>query len=499
MFYEVSDSTPEKTGVYFTDSITYPIIKYESNLVGIPLPRINGGKIFYEGNVFPSYESSYKTIWHLYLATIAHAAGHIRVTDYSQYKKWMEGKNKDKARRVMEYIENIKVNEFLQNTYPEYYEMITRVMDAQNRLVPQCTRSRDFVAKRFADAFRKNPPSQEKPSVQMDANMASVADKLYSTHSAILDRRYPFTENQTPKLEKPITGLMLNSHGSFSGMIESLNEAWGRELNLKLKMDRVYREMAKDLHFDKIDFVPERFTEYLLVENQVGSIIRQISSQIKSIPNAIDDSLPEDMGLLEMQKAIQAIASQNTSIQMFEQDDHRRYMEEWAIVVDTSSSMKIKFKDMKKLILCFAQAAHDLISKNGRWGMFCFNNDFSVVKADSERYDEIVKARIGGIEMRGLSYLPDAITLSTRMLSESDVERKYLFVITDGLSLGYDKIDKCLENAITEASRKNINVVGIGVPQYKPAYFALSIPLDNMRKMVSRFIGTYTQIATSSL
>ncbi|MGI0004173.1 MAG: hypothetical protein ACREAX_02635, partial [Candidatus Nitrosotenuis sp.] len=89
MFYSISGSTPEKTGVFFADTLDYPVIKYESNMVGIPLPREATGKIFFEGNIFPSYESSYKTIWQLYLATIAHTAGHVKVTDYSQYKDWL--------------------------------------------------------------------------------------------------------------------------------------------------------------------------------------------------------------------------------------------------------------------------------------------------------------------------------------------------------------------------------------------------------------------------
>jgi Mg-chelatase subunit ChlD len=268
---------------------------------------------------------------------------------------------------------------------------------------------------------------------------------------------------------------------------------------MKQKTEHIYKEMSKDLHFDTIDFAPERFTEYIMVESQVGPIVEQMSSQLRNIPNAIDDSVSDDMGILEMQKAIQAMASHNASLQMFEQDDKRRFTEEWAILIDTSSSMKIKFRDMKKLVLCFAQAANDLVSKNGRWGMFCFNNNFSVIKADSEKYNETVKARIGGMEMKGLSYLPDAITLASRILSQGDTERKYLFVITDGLSLGYDKIDKSLQDAICQASRRNINVVGIGMPQHRPTYFSLSVPYDGMRKMVSRFISTYTQIATGSL
>jgi len=503
MFYDISCSTPEQASIFLTTDLTYPSITYGQNAsVGIPLPRPSNGRIFFEGNVFPSYESSYKTIWHLYLATLAHVAGHVKVTKYTQYQKWLEGKNKNRADRVIEYIENIRVSEFLKQTHQEYYDMLAHVIDKADELASRSTKSRDLVIQRFVNAFGNRTSvnlSEINEQILADTNLVDVAQRLYQSSPAIINRKYPFTENQTRRLIKPVTGLTLDSHGTFACMIESLNELWCAETSLKQKMWQAYQEQAKDLHFDKIGFVPERFSEYLVAENQIGPMAKQMSSQIKSIPNAIDDSISEDMGILEMQKAIQAIASQNASIQMFEQDDQRRVMEEWAILIDASSSMKIKFKDLKKLIVCFAQAANDMISKNGKWGMFCFNNDFNVIKADNERYSETVKARIGGIEMKGLSYLPDAITLSSRILGQSDTERKYLFVITDGLSLGYEKIDKDLEDAIRRASRKNINVVGIGIPQQKPTYFSLSVPYDTIRKMVSKFISTYTQIATSSL
>jgi hypothetical protein len=503
MFYEISASSPDKTSVFFTDALIHPVIKHESNVVGVPLPRTNNDHVFFEGHIFPKYGSSYKIIWQLYLATLAHVAGHIKVTDYALYQKWLEGKNKSRARNVIEYIENMRVNEFLKKTHQEYYEVITAVVDATNKTVHHKTKSRDLAVRKFVNAFGTRSSidlSEIDEQIRSDSNLVEIAEKLYRSQSTIIDHKYPFTENQTsPKFTKPIAGLPLNLYVPITGMIESLNEMWCVESSLKQKMEQLYKELAKDLHFDKIYFVPERYSEYLLIERQIGPIAKQMSAQIKSIPNAIDDAVSEDMGFLEMQKAIQAIASQNSSIQIFEQDHKKRIMEEWAIVVDTSSSMKVKFRDMKKLILCFAQAAHDLISKNGRWGMFCFNNDFSIVKAGNERYSEIIKARIGGIDMKGLSYLPDAITLSRRILSQSNTEKKYIFVITDGLSLGYDKIDKSLEDSISQASRENINLVGIGVPQYKPTFFTLSIPYDSMRKMVSRFISTYMQIATSSL
>ena len=97
-----------------------------------------------------------------------------------------------------------------------------------------------------------------------------------------------------------------------------------------------------------------------------------MSSQMKMTPNVMDEGMPEDMGLLQMQAAIQAVAAQNNSIQIFEQDDYRRIEEEWAIVVDTSSSMRLKFDEMKKFAICLGEAANEVNSKKWKVGIFYF-------------------------------------------------------------------------------------------------------------------------------
>ena len=141
-----------------------------------------------------------------------------------------------------------------------------------------------------------------------------------------------------------------------------------------------------------------------------------MSSQMKMTPNVMDEGMPEDMGFLQMQAAIQAVASQNNSIQIFEQDDYRRIEEEWAIVVDTSSSMRLKFDEMKKFAICLGEAANEVNSKNGKWGFFTFNNNFTIVKDHYEQYDQNSKSRIGGIEIKGLSFIADAVKLCSRIL-----------------------------------------------------------------------------------
>ncbi len=42
--------------------------------------------------------------------------------------------------------------------------------------------------------------------------------------------------------------------------------------------------------------------------------MKKLSSQIKQTPNTIEEGNPEDMGLVEMQAAIQSIAAQNPSM-----------------------------------------------------------------------------------------------------------------------------------------------------------------------------------------
>ena len=45
-------------------------------------------------------------------------------------------------------------------------------------------------------------------------------------------------------------------------------------------------------------------------------------------PNVMDEGMTEELGVLNMQLAIQRVASQNDQIQVFEQDDLRRIEEE---------------------------------------------------------------------------------------------------------------------------------------------------------------------------
>ena len=72
------------------------------------------------------------SIFTLFFASICHAAGHAKVTDFNKYKEWMRGKNKKRAYETFEFIEDIRVNDFLKNNFPEYYSEIIKVEEFFN-------------------------------------------------------------------------------------------------------------------------------------------------------------------------------------------------------------------------------------------------------------------------------------------------------------------------------------------------------------------------------
>ena len=110
-------------------------------------------------------------------------------------------------------------------------------------------------------------------------------------------------------------------------------------------------------------------------------------------------------------------------------------------------------------------------------------------------YDDRVKARIGGMENSGLSFIPDAMKLATRMLEDDVNERRYLFLITDGVSMGYHQINEEFQSAVKMASKAGINVVAIGVPDGMSKYFTISFPHTEVRKTVAKFVNAYSSIA----
>ena len=512
IFFDICEKKPVEIDMFFSDQTNFPRIEYEPRMtVNFPLPREVQGIQILQGNTFSNLETSQETIFSLFFAAICHAAGHAKVTDFKKYKDWMEGKNKKRAYETLEFIEDIRVNEFLRNEFPEYYSEIRKISEFFNTINEKKEledfkkHSKKIFSETFVKDIKKNRVKLKKEILNLDSKneekFIHIADIIYESSNILTDQRLPFEDHFSyPKrIKKWNENITINTEGRFQSMVDRFGDIWFGQLKLQARVRKKYGKISEDLEFDKIDFAPENIGEYLRLKNATHVFLKKMTEQIKMTPNIQDDGSPENIGVLQMQYAIQAIAARNTSIQIFEQDDYRRIDEEWAIIMDTSSSMRLKFDEIKKFAICLGEAADEVNSKNGKWGFFTFNNNFSIVKDHFEKFDQNAKSRIGGIEIKGLSFIADAVTLCTRLLGNDNIERKYIFLITDGQALGIVDADKKMEEAINVAKKKGISIVAIGIPDGNTKIYSMCMPYEGLRKTVAKFLRAYKILADNSL
>ena len=508
LFFDICGKKPIDIDTLFLDQQYFPKIDYEPRMtVYFPMPRSIQDLETIQGCAFSNLETYQSTIFSLFLASICHAAGHAKVTDFKKYKKWMQGKNKKRAYETFEFIEDIRVNEFLKKEFPQYFSEMKKIQTIFSEIEEKAnlkdkkkTSKKIFTSTFVSDVKLKRKQLHKKIlnlSADDDKEFTKIADEIYESSNILTDQRLPFTDHYShPKrIKKWIENIVISSEGEFLNIVERFNDIWFEQLKRRAKVRKKYGGITEDLEFDKIDFAPENIGEYLRLKNATHLFLKKMSSQMKMTPNVMDEGMPEDMGLLQMQAAIQAVAAQNNSIQIFEQDDYRRIEEEWAIVVDTSSSMRLKFDEMKKFAICLGEAANEVNSKNGKWGFFTFNNNFTIVKDHYENFDANSKSRIGGIEIKGFSFIADAVKLCSRILERENIERRYIFLITDGQALGTYEADKKMEEAVEAARKKGISVVAIGMPTGVTKIFSMCMPYEGLRKTVARFLGAYTMLA----
>ena len=512
IFFDICEKKPIDVDLFFSNEIRFPKIEYEPRItVHFPIPQEYKGMQIIQDSVFSNLEKYQDTIFALFFASVCHLAGHAKVTDFKIYKEWMAGKSQERAHQTIEFIEDVRVNEFLKNHFPEYYSEIIKiqeyfdVINEKNELEDFGMYSKKTFAKKFLQnlTIEKNNIIKEIINLEPknDKKFLEIADTVYDSLNILSDQTYPFTDNQShpETIRNWNKNISITTEGRFHEILERFADIWFGQIKRSAKVSKKYDKVVDGLEFDKIDFAPENIGEYLRLKNVTHMFLKKMSNQMKMTANIQDEGVADDMGMLEMQAAVQAVASENPRIQIFEQDDIRRTKEAWSIIVDTSSSMKLKFDEMKKFTMCLGEAADAVNAKDGRWGFFTFNNDFSIIKDHDQNFDQSAKARVGGIEIKGLSFIADAVKLATRVLQKEMIERKYIFLITDGKAVGTIDADIKMQNAIADARKAGINIVAIGIQDGNTKVFSRCIPYEGLRKTIAKFLNAYQMLAQDEL
>jgi Mg-chelatase subunit ChlD len=134
------------------------------------------------------------------------------------------------------------------------------------------------------------------------------------------------------------------------------------------------------------------------------------------------------------------------------------------------------------------------------WSLFAFNDRFEIIKDFSEHYNSRVKARLGGLSFRGLSYMPDAIELAGRALATRREELKVMMVISDGWPYGYKNINTATSEIINNLEAADIAVIGIGAQSRRMEYlFDSHCTSYTLKQFVNRFSKRFYQACDNAI
>ena len=252
IFFDICEKKLTDIDIFFLEDIHFPKIVYLPRMtVYFPLPRVINGNNVYEGIVFSDYESGQETIWNLFFASICHAAGHAKVTDFNKYENWIKEKNEKKAYKIIEFIEDIKVNDFLEKSFPEYFQEINKI-DKTFKIINEKSQR----VERYKDAKKKF--SEKYTSKTLDANkikqdivessskdtdkLIEIADSLYLNDRVIVEEKIPYVDHYFD-LKKVLDwqqNILINPEGLVQKNVQNFINVWFEQLKRRAKVQKKY-------------------------------------------------------------------------------------------------------------------------------------------------------------------------------------------------------------------------------------------------------------------
>lgn len=509
IFYETSKKNPEEEIFLVSTKTTYPLLGFTPQPQAIiPLPRMQNEKYTFEGMAFENTENGRRNMWSLFLASIYHLAAHTAVSQHFIYDKWRKNKTQEICWQVIDFIEDMVVEKYLSITNSDAFDNIKNINSSLiNKCKNNTIKSGSNIKNNFTTLYlkennKKNDDIKDeilakRGGVDHMQNMLSCADMLYNNRKLLSPYVFPYCEHhnveETIKLEKH--DVDFKPRGLFEENVTMLEDLWNAEEENKARLLKRYRKHLRGLNFDEVIIPVGDINAYLQIKSQNNVLLRKIRDGIRMVTNIQDDPRVQELGIINLQYAIQAIASESNTVEVFEQDEVRRSEESWVILIDCSASMKLKFNKMKEFALCVAETANELTGRSDAWSLYGFDSKFTIIKDFKEKYSQEVKARVGALKSGGLSFVPDAIELGNRLLTEDTRARKYLFVITDGQPSGDDKFEKRLQKLVKNIGMSGVGIIAVGIKGDFRRFFSNNCDSSNLRDMVTKFIKTYRDAA----
>jgi len=279
---------------------------------------------------------------------------------------------------------------------------------------------------------------------------------------------------------------------SIQAEVSQVFSSWEAKEALQMKILEEYRVLGKGTHFNSFGFPEEDYTEYVRRQNVLGSTVRRILEKLRLFRNVGGEDFRQEVGALDLQEAVQVIASKSPRTDVFVRDELQTQDEMWTILIDASHSLSFFTGEVQGIALCMAEVARKLMVNQNSWSMFAFNSGFYIIKDFSEPYSNHTRARIGGLKHSGMTYLPDGLLLTAEALKQRTAELKILVAVSDFFPSGYGEVEKTLAESAKKIVKSGIGVIGIGinssaVKKYFRTHCIVENPYDLMKKFVRAF------------
>ena len=546
---QMTKKTYNELKIIFHDDLRYPYLGKDSRgyvLHLITPRRLDGNHVSFQGIRFSLQNPTHKKIiWYLFKASVYHLSLHSQLSNFSVYTKWARNRSLNLSTFIISLLEDAVLTQNLRrsfrHTLPEiaYANTISflRIKDIQ-KLPSDLSRIMTSVLLNYNLGKVKGSMSNglltdveaitsilrklnESPTVddRMDAatkiyDALAVYGEVFEVPSLLYTESHGandlFYEQDVLK-EEEIHQILVEALTAISP--ETSNEeqqkdiaqilketdahqaltAWQERENSKLKILKGYVEIGKDSRFEDFEFPTEDYVEFQRRREVLGSPISRILYRLRLLKNVGGEDFRQESGFVDLQEAIQVIASKSQRTDIFAREELQTREDAWSILIDASHSLNMFKGEVRGIALCLAEVAKMLILDQNSWGMYAFNNKFYVIKDFSEKFDSRVRARIGGLSHGGLTYLPDAILLAAQALTKRIEEARVLVVVSDFFPAGYEGAEEKLRENIKKVERMGLGVIGIGVnsravKEYLRSNCVVESPFDLMKKFTKTFM-----------
>lgn len=296
---------------------------------------------------------------------------------------------------------------------------------------------------------------------------------------------------------------------------DSIESCWRKESNVEASQafttwltqkEREQRMLSKLqphtewTRFKSVSFPNEDYTRYLRAKELVRGTIRRLLNKLTIAKDYLDEDAGKLYGELDLPVVIQMMTTGQPRQDVFKREEYLKSSYAWCILLDASTSMKVKGEYGRALAICVAEAAKELLKDPASWSFFAFSDKLQVLKHSAEAYSRRVRARIGGLKFGGLTYMPDAIQVAGEVLAQRFDEQKFLIVLSDGWPYGYKGMPIALSESITALERKGVLVIGVGLETGRMQnFFRRNAAVYDQRDLIKRFATLYIRTSEAAL